>query len=125
MTGPDRAGAEFWNKERAGQGSGTPTFRSAVKRVLDVKHDLVFRSLVAPVPQGGSLLEIGCAPGWILVRIGRIRSDLKLYGIDYAPRGVEEARSYLANAGIHAEIALGDCGSTKGNRALTPWCQPA
>lgn len=106
--GQDRAGSEFWNQERAHEGSGTPSFRSAIKRVLDVKHDVVFRSLLAPVPQGGSLLEIGCAPGWILARLGRIRSDLELYGIDYAPRGVEEARSFLADASIPAEIALGD-----------------
>ncbi len=107
-SGIDRAGVDFWNRERATEGSGKPTIRSAIKRVLDAKVDRMFRSLLLSVPQGGSLLEIGCAPGWTLVRLGRIRPDLELYGIDYAPLGVDEAKSFLANVGISAEIAFGD-----------------
>jgi len=104
----DRAGVDFWNRQRASTGNGNPSLRSKVKRVLDVKIDRMFRSLILPVPKGGSLLEIGCAPGWILARIGYIRPDLKLHGIDYALRGVDETRSFLSGANIAAEIAFGD-----------------
>jgi SAM-dependent methyltransferase len=106
--GLDRAGVDFWNRQRAGKGGCKPSLRYAVKRVLEAKIDKMFRFLLKPVAKGGSLLEIGCAPGWILARLGRIRPDLKLYGIDYAPRGVDETKLFLADAGIFAEIAFGD-----------------
>jgi SAM-dependent methyltransferase len=79
-----------------------------MSRILDARIDRMYAGLLQNLSQGGSLLEIGCAPGWILARLGRLRPDLSLHGIDYAPTGVEETRAYLAKAGVRATVSLQD-----------------
>lgn len=72
------------------------------------KFDQMLRDLLEAVPTGGSLIELGCAPGSILIRIQRLRPDLALSGIDYAPGSLEATRAALERSGVVADLELAD-----------------
>lgn len=56
----------------------------------------------------GSVLEVGCGPGWNLKAIQKTAPNIDLYGVDVNAKAVEEARQ----AGFEAQCtdALGICG---------------
>ncbi|MDD5207398.1 MAG: class I SAM-dependent methyltransferase [Desulfobacterales bacterium] len=51
-----------------------------------------------------SVIELGCAPGSILMRIHRLRPRYQLSGLDYSKRGLEIARDRFKNSGL--DVAL-------------------
>ncbi|MGB2569154.1 class I SAM-dependent methyltransferase [Micromonospora citrea] len=54
------------------------------------------------------VLELGCAPGSMLVELHQLRPAYRYSGIDYAPGGLEAAEKALAAAGVPASLHLGD-----------------
>jgi 2-polyprenyl-3-methyl-5-hydroxy-6-metoxy-1,4-benzoquinol methylase len=54
------------------------------------------------------ILELGCAPGSMLLRVHRLRPDCGLHGVDASPHGIEHARQALAAAGAGAALYRGD-----------------
>ncbi|MGK5443209.1 class I SAM-dependent methyltransferase [Micromonospora sp. URMC 105] len=54
------------------------------------------------------VLELGCAPGRMLLELHGLRPGHRYSGIDYAPGGLEAAEKLLAAAGIPATLHLGD-----------------
>ena len=57
-----------------------------------------FREIIAEVPQGGNLLEIGCGTGLILRGILKYRKDLNLYAID-----IEDFSSSVQGGGRYSK----------------------
>jgi len=60
----------------------------------------------APVKRGGSVLEIGCADGF--VTLGLARAGLAVTSVDLSPGMVETAARKLATAGYAADLRVGD-----------------
>jgi 2-polyprenyl-3-methyl-5-hydroxy-6-metoxy-1,4-benzoquinol methylase len=54
------------------------------------------------------ILELGCAPGSMLLRVHRLRPHCGLHGVDASPHGIEHARLALAAAGADAALHRGD-----------------
>jgi SAM-dependent methyltransferase len=61
----------------------------------------------APVPRGGRVMEIGCAPGKWLVHYAS-RFDATVDGIEYGEKGVAATRANLEAAGARGEIEHAD-----------------
>ena len=60
----------------------------------------------APVNAGGSVLELGCADGF--VTLGLARAGLAVTGVDLSPAMVKAATRRLATAGYAADFRIGD-----------------
>lgn len=54
------------------------------------------------------VLELGCAPGSMLLQLHQLRPLHRYHGVDFAPEGLETARRMLRSAGIPADLYLGD-----------------
>lgn len=54
------------------------------------------------------ILELGCAPGWKLERLGRRRPQHRYHGLDYSPEGVEITRGFHQKCGFKSTIHQGD-----------------
>jgi trans-aconitate methyltransferase len=54
------------------------------------------------------VLELGCAPGSMLVKLHGLRPANSYFGMDSAPRGLAAARQLLAATGVDAQLHLGD-----------------
>lgn len=65
-------------------------------------------SLLSHSSPGDTVLELGCAPGDMLLQLNALRSDLSYRGIDYAPVGLELTRRRLAERGIAADLRVAD-----------------
>ncbi len=73
--------AEGWAKGKMG---GDPAY-AAVLAGLDA------------VPPGGTLLELGCGEGYLLVLARQLRPDLRLVGVDHDQARLDLARQALAD----------------------------
>lgn len=96
----------LWNHQAPDPAnSGTDRrFRTARSwhRLLAELLDSTGRAGVAQV------LELGCAPGRMLLDLHRLRPQHHYHGLDYAPAGLDRARALLAAAGVPATLHLGD-----------------
>lgn len=54
------------------------------------------------------VLELGCAPGSMLLELHRLRPDNSYRGVDLAPQGLAAARAALRSAGVAAKLHHGD-----------------
>jgi SAM-dependent methyltransferase len=54
------------------------------------------------------VIELGCAPGFMLRRIKRAAPYARLSGLDYSENGVEQTKKNLASCGMEADLMLGD-----------------
>jgi ubiquinone/menaquinone biosynthesis C-methylase UbiE len=63
---------------------------------------------VAALPPQASVLDVGTGPGRLLVEIARMRSDLRVTGVDLASDMVDSARRNLAGFGDRATAVVGD-----------------
>jgi len=54
----------------------------------------------------GSILDIGTGPGWLLLKLNALSSDLQITGSDISPTMVDRARQNLAAAGLQDRIAV-------------------
>lgn len=108
VVGRDRAGVDYWNRPRGADKGRVRSLRSVLSMVVNHRVDRMYSMLLGQLGSGDTLVEIGCAPGWMLARISRLRPDLKLSGIDYAPIGLDETKARLAHMGVDAPVALAD-----------------
>ncbi len=58
------------------------------------------------VPEGGSVLEIGCGTGRNLVKAARLYPDAQLFGIDISTEMLRSAGQSVAATGLHGRIRL-------------------
>lgn len=48
----------------------------------------------------GDVLDIGTGPGWILIKLYNLSSELNITGLDISPSMVEKAKENIKNAGL-------------------------
>ncbi len=82
-------------------------------RTLGVDQQAVEDKLIAALPGGGQLLDIGTGTGWVLQTLGpRVKSAT---GIDISPEMLAVARAGLARAGLR------NCVLRQGDWYRLPW----
>lgn len=73
------------------------------------EHKLFTKYLDA---RGGTLFEVGCAPGRWLAYFAK-HFKMRVAGIDYAPDALELTRANLASQGFEADLAVADFFATE------------
>lgn len=75
-------------------------------------YDRVAREVAAALP-GGSLLDVGCGPGLLEVRLAKVAPNLVVTGVDIDPAMIERANKRLAAAGVvdRVRFQVGDVGA--------------
>ncbi len=63
------------------------------------RYDEIARDVAAEAPGGGTVVDLGCGTGEVLVRVARLAPSLRLSGVDVDPE-------MIARAGRKAERAL-------------------
>ncbi len=64
--------------------------------------------------QPGRAIDIGCGTGTNVVTLAQ--AGWKVTGVDFAPRAIKLARRKVANAGVRAELSIGDATRLEGLR---------
>jgi SAM-dependent methyltransferase len=69
-------------------------------------HHVFARELLAAVPPGASVCEVGCADSaWVPFLVDQ---GYRVSGLDYSERGINRLRESLRQKGLKAELFLGD-----------------
>lgn len=79
-------------------------FYDATRKYYLLGRDPMIAGLA--VPDGGSVLEIGCGTGRNLVKTARLYPGAKLFGIDISAEMLDTARHAAARAGIESRTRL-------------------
>ncbi len=58
------------------------------------------------VPDGGTVLEIGCGTGRNLAKLGKVWPDCRLYGLDISAEMLKSAASTVTQAGLEQRTTL-------------------
>jgi len=82
---------------------GSEYFDDTHRRWFENPNIKLFNRVAAYIPQGGSVLDVGCGRGDFLRHVARTRPDAKLTGIDFAPNQHETIR-FLQGDVIALEI---------------------
>lgn len=80
---------------------------------------LVARKILPGVPgvaaalDGGSLLEVGCGAGVLLLQLAKAFPQARVTGVDIDPTGLSQARKAVARAGLDGRVSVveGDVGA--------------
>jgi methylase of polypeptide subunit release factors len=67
-----------------------------------------FAKSILEVLGSGSVLEVGCGSGYVLLALGQARSDLLLHGCDVEAGALELAATNLARGGVTATLTCSD-----------------
>jgi len=89
--------SEYWRARSSKKRSVRPSRGALLPFVLD-------RAL----PQPGTVLEVGCAAGEMLVRMSGLRPQHEYHGLDFSEHGLEETRRLLDDTGTTASLHQGD-----------------
>ena len=93
---------KLWDDRWAG-------FRGESRWKLSVRElDRHLRRVLDRVPENGSLLELGGAPGRIAERHFRLRPDLKIDCLDFSPVGTQRTRELYESCGIKGDVIESD-----------------
>lgn len=76
------------------------------RRYYLLGRDPLLRRLAAELPQGATLCEVGCGTARNLIRLARLRPDLRLCGVDAATVMLDTARANLDRAGLARRVTL-------------------
>lgn len=79
-------------------------FYDLTRKYYLLGRDRLIRELA--VPDGGSVLEIGCGTARNLIAVARAYPHARLYGIDISEAMLETARAKVAIAGLSERITL-------------------
>jgi S-adenosylmethionine-diacylgycerolhomoserine-N-methlytransferase len=79
-------------------------FYDATRKFFLLGRDPMLAGLA--VPNGGSVLEIGCGTGRNLVEVGRLYPDADLYGIDISREMLTTAGGTVARHGLQGKVRL-------------------
>ena len=101
--------AEFWDPLwAADDGRSGPRLRSRLAHGVSWRR-LLEALLDAPKTDGSlDVLELGCAPGAMLMQLYALRSQHRYRGLDISATGLDIARSRLREVGIAADLYEGD-----------------
>lgn len=107
----DKTTVDYWTARWENVGTASPNvlqrFRSIVQPDADMDK-IIARFVDASGEFRPTVLELGCAPGNLLVRIHRVRGMCRLSGIDYSELGVKLTEDRLRERGIEATVYKGD-----------------
>lgn len=77
--------------------------------VLRVAIDDLARLVGSPLPQGGTLLDVGCGQGRSFRYLRDAFRPDRLLGLDADPLSLARSQAEAAREGIEASLLLGDC----------------
>jgi ubiquinone/menaquinone biosynthesis C-methylase UbiE len=77
--------------------------------VLRVAINDLRRLIGEPLPQGGSLLDVGCGQGKSFRLLRDAFQPVRVLGLDADPRSIELSRAEAVREGINAELFTADC----------------
>ena len=85
---------------------GTVFYNAISKTNLFQRHyELIARDILSYCA-GGSILDIGTGPGWLLVKLHQESPGLRLTGLDASASMVARARKNIAKAGLSGVIEI-------------------
>lgn len=68
------------------------TYDLATRLVFGRRYDEIARSIVAEAPEGGTVVDLGCGPGEVLLRVAALAPSLDLTGVDVDAEMIERAQ---------------------------------
>ncbi|MEV4629598.1 class I SAM-dependent methyltransferase [Micromonospora sp. NPDC049523] len=97
---------QLWSQPRSGGVASRVKQRLKATRTW---HQLLADLLDSTGREGPvDVLELGCAPGSMLLQLHQLRPMHTYHGLDFAPEGLKTARRLLHAAGVPANLRLGD-----------------
>jgi S-adenosylmethionine-diacylgycerolhomoserine-N-methlytransferase len=86
-------------------------FYDLTRKYYLLGRDRLIRDL--DVPEGGSVLEVGCGTGRNLIKIGKTYRSAALYGLDISAQMLRSAEGSLSRAKLsdRSHLARGDAGA--------------
>lgn len=104
----DTAGWEaYWPKRRGS--AGLVAWCKRHTRHSKSWRDLLTQLMDAPGASGPiDVVELGCAPGRMLLELHQLRPDNRYNGVELASSGLRITQEKLAAAGVRANLHLGD-----------------
>ena len=75
-------------------------------------HHFSARAISRLLPEGGTLLDLGCGSGRLLARLARGRPDVRAIGLDLSEPMLETGRQTLEREGLAAQVELRRCDIT-------------
>jgi SAM-dependent methyltransferase len=69
-------------------------------------HEFSARAISRLLPEGGTLLDLGCGSGRLLARLAKGRPDAQLIGLDLSEPMLDSARQTLEGEGLADRVAL-------------------
>lgn len=117
--------------ERAREVGGEPAVMDEIQGVQEYdalgetaevgQHNFAARAMSRLLPEGGTVVDLGCGSGRLLARLAHGRPDARIIGFDLSEPMLETARSNLDREGIgNVELRLGDITSFSGNLGESP-----
>jgi ubiquinone/menaquinone biosynthesis C-methylase UbiE len=68
------------------------TYELATRLVFGRRYHEIARAIAAEAPDGGTVVDLGCGPGAVLVRVAALAPSLDLTGVDIDADMIERAR---------------------------------
>jgi len=72
------------------------------------RYDAIARDIATEAPANAAVLDVGCGPAEILVRLARLSPTLRLTGVDVDGPMIERARRKAARAGVAPTFVVAD-----------------
>jgi SAM-dependent methyltransferase len=69
-------------------------------------HRFSARAISRLLPEGGTLLDLGCGSGRLLARLARGRPDARIVGLDLSEPMLELARGHMESEGLSGRVEL-------------------
>jgi SAM-dependent methyltransferase len=109
--GRKQAAVDIWTKTPSGDVGGDPKALRAADVEQRVRHETHYapwlsEALEIDLAEGRRVLDVGCGPGTLLVRLARAGADV--VGIDLVPSHIELARQSLHLLGLRADLEVAD-----------------
>jgi len=68
------------------------TYDLATRLVFGRRYDEIARAIAAEAPDGGTVVDLGCGPGEVLMRVATLAPSLDLTGVDVDAEMIERAQ---------------------------------
>lgn len=75
------------------------------------RYTEIAREIAAAAPASATVLDVGCGPAEILVRLARLSPTLRLTGVDIDAPMIDRARRKAARAGVSPTFVVADAAS--------------
>ena len=95
----------FWNRRWKDHGRGS---RAGTFLVSTREHERVLEEVVSSLAHGAQIIELGAAPGLVLLRYHAMRPDLTVDGVDISEVGIELAQELFKENNVSGTIYLDD-----------------